>query len=233
MPSPTAASPISVSFIGAVGFGCAANSRSLADRRSVLAASVGPKTFFLSSRLFVFLELARELLAIFFLRIGRVSRACRKKLSNLLVLQSIEVGKKKVKSGLHAPPDKEPSKLRRRVLPPERASRRNSAYLLRKLRCLFTSPLSRINLLPWVAALIIDLALGTSLTPGLPSPAFGRRGSQRQPRDEILALATTFLLPTTRPGIPVTTSWTSARLLSELRSSRDQGWPGRAALFPR
>lgn len=63
IPLSTFASFISASATGGAGFGCATSSRSFAERRCSLAASTGPKTFFLSRWLLAFFELARALLA--------------------------------------------------------------------------------------------------------------------------------------------------------------------------
>jgi len=63
-PPPSVIRPsISAAFSGACGFGCAARSRSFAERRPVLAASIGPKTLLLSFWLFAFMELDLELFA--------------------------------------------------------------------------------------------------------------------------------------------------------------------------
>lgn len=56
-------SSISFSFSGRLVFAWAAISSNLAERRSVLADSTGPNTFFLSCWLLFFTELARLLFA--------------------------------------------------------------------------------------------------------------------------------------------------------------------------
>jgi hypothetical protein len=64
LPSATwSASSISISFLASEGFGCDASSSNFAERRSVLADSTGPKTFFLSRWLFDLTLLARALFA--------------------------------------------------------------------------------------------------------------------------------------------------------------------------